>query len=84
MYKTERCLKVHSLVHASARPFVCSYCNKGFLSSTKLKVKPQQIETFLNYALILIFFSNTTIFILVNVRTDVNTANGRSQIIRIY
>lgn len=38
MYKTERCLKVHSLVHAAARPFVCSYCNKGFLSSTKLKV----------------------------------------------
>lgn len=38
MYKTERCLKVHSLVHAAERPFICSYCNKGFLSSTKLKV----------------------------------------------
>lgn len=38
MYKTERCLKVHSLVHAAARPFVCTYCGKGFLSSTKLKV----------------------------------------------
>ncbi|KAJ8961690.1 hypothetical protein NQ318_021289 [Aromia moschata] len=37
MYKTERCLKVHSLVHAPARPFVCGYCSKGFLSSTKLK-----------------------------------------------
>lgn len=39
MYKTERCLKVHSLVHAAARPFVCAYCSKGFLSSTKLKVR---------------------------------------------
>lgn len=25
------------MVHASSRPYVCSYCNKGFLSSTKLK-----------------------------------------------
>lgn len=38
MYKTERCLKVHSMVHAAERPFVCTYCSKGFLSSTKLKV----------------------------------------------
>lgn len=36
-YKTERCLKVHSLVHQSFRPFVCDICNKGFLSSSKLK-----------------------------------------------
>nr|CAH7746774.1 unnamed protein product [Callosobruchus chinensis] len=38
MYKTERCLKVHSLTHSTNRPFVCEFCNKGFLSSTKLKV----------------------------------------------
>jgi hypothetical protein len=38
MYKTERCLKVHAMVHAEARPYVCTYCNKGFLSTTKLKV----------------------------------------------
>jgi hypothetical protein len=26
------------MVHAEARPYVCTYCNKGFLSTTKLKV----------------------------------------------
>lgn len=37
MYKTERCLKVHNLVHLEKRPFVCSECNKSFISSSKLK-----------------------------------------------
>jgi hypothetical protein len=28
---------VHSAVHSTFRPFVCAVCNKGFLSSSKLK-----------------------------------------------
>lgn len=37
MYKTERCLKVHNLVHLEQRPFVCQVCTKSFISNSKLK-----------------------------------------------
>lgn len=37
MYKTERCLKVHNLVHLEQRPFVCQVCSKSFISNSKLK-----------------------------------------------
>lgn len=37
MYKTERNLKMHSLVHFEQRPHVCTHCGKSFLSSSKLK-----------------------------------------------
>lgn len=36
-YKTERDLKVHSLVHYEQRPHACTHCGKSFLSSSKLK-----------------------------------------------
>lgn len=37
MYKTERCLKVHNLVHLEQRPFACNVCDKSFISNSKLK-----------------------------------------------
>lgn len=81
MYKTERCLKVHSLVHAPARPFVCGHCSKGFLSSTKLKVSIWFIHV--RIFLDVFNFSNIITFTPENDRTNVNTANAPSPITRI-
>lgn len=83
MYKTERCLKVHSMVHAAERPFICKICSKRFLSSTKLKVS---IINFVNQKQTNIFFniySNTTIFTQARNHTPAIIANASSLITRI-